>query len=110
EGDFIKMEATSVSNVIQRGGTILKTARSKAFTTKEGRSKAMTMLKEKGIDGLIPIGGDGTFRGANALYEEFGFPVVGIPGTIDNDIAGTDYTLGFDTAVNTAVEAIDKIR
>lgn len=110
EGDFIQMEATSVSNIIQRGGTILKTARSKAFTTKEGRSKAMDKLKEMGINGLIPIGGDGTLRGANALQEEFGLSVVGIPGTIDNDIAGTDYTLGFDTAVNTAVEAIDKIR
>jgi 6-phosphofructokinase 1 len=110
EGDIFKMETTSVSNIIQRGGTILKTARSKEFMTKEGRKKAFAQLKKNGIEGLILIGGDGTFKGANAFFNEFSLPAVGIPGTIDNDIAGTDYTLGFDTAVNTAVEAIDKIR
>jgi 6-phosphofructokinase 1 len=110
EGDIFDMDATSVSNIIQRGGTILKTARSKDFTTKEGRKKAFQQLQKKGIEGLILIGGDGTFKGANVFFNEFALPAVGIPGTIDNDIAGTDYTLGFDTAVNTAVEAIDKIR
>lgn len=110
EGDIFKMETTSVSNIIQRGGTILKTARSKEFMTPEGRKKAYQQLKKNGIEGLILIGGDGTFKGANTFFNEFSLPAVGIPGTIDNDIAGTDYTLGFDTAVNTAVEAIDKIR
>jgi 6-phosphofructokinase 1 len=110
EGDIFKMDTNSVSNIIQRGGTILKTARSKEFMTPEGRDKAFTQLKEHGIDGLVLIGGDGTFKGANAFFNEHAMPAIGIPGTIDNDIAGTDYTLGFDTAVNTAVEAIDKIR
>ncbi len=110
EGDIFKMDTTSVSNIIQRGGTILKTARSKEFTTEEGREKAYQQLKKNGIEGLILIGGDGTFKGANVFFGEHSMPAVGIPGTIDNDIAGTDYTLGFDTAVNTAVEAIDKIR
>jgi 6-phosphofructokinase 1 len=110
EGDIFEMETTSVSNIIQRGGTILKTARSKDFMTLEGRKKAFHQLKKNGIEGLIMIGGDGTFKGANVFFNEFSLPAVGIPGTIDNDIAGTDYTLGFDTAVNTAVEAIDKIR
>lgn len=110
EGDIFKMETTSVSNIIQRGGTILKTARSKEFTTKEGRSKAFVQLKKHKIDGLVLIGGDGTFRGAKAFCEEYRIASAGIPGTIDNDIAGTDYSLGFDTAVNTAVWAIDKIR
>ncbi len=110
EGDIFPMETTSVSNIIQRGGTILKTARSKDFMTKEGREKAFQQLKKHAIDGLVLIGGDGTFKGANIFFQEHSLPAVGIPGTIDNDIAGTDYTLGFDTAVNTAVEAIDKIR
>jgi 6-phosphofructokinase 1 len=110
EGDIYKMDTTSVSNIIQRGGTILKTARSKEFMTLEGREKAFHQLKKNGIEGLILIGGDGTFKGANVFFGEHLMPAVGIPGTIDNDIAGTDYTLGFDTAVNTAVEAIDKIR
>lgn len=110
EGDIYNMDTTSVSNIIQRGGTILKTARSKEFMTIEGREKAYQQLKKNGIEGLILIGGDGTFKGANAFFSEHSLPAVGIPGTIDNDIAGTDYTLGFDTAVNTAVEAIDKIR
>jgi len=110
EGDIFEMDTTSVSNIIQRGGTILKTARSKDFTTVEGRKKAFNQLKKHGIEGLVLIGGDGTFKGANVFFNEYSLPAVGIPGTIDNDIAGTDYTLGFDTAVNTAVEAIDKIR
>lgn len=110
EGDIFRMETTSVSNIIQRGGTILKTARSKEFMTKEGRKKAFQQLKKQGIDGLILIGGDGTFKGANVFFKEHSLPAIGIPGTIDNDIAGSDYTIGFDTAVNTAVEAIDKIR
>lgn len=110
EGDIFRMQTTDVSNIIQRGGTILKTARSEEFRSKEGRLKAFTNLKDKGIDGLVIIGGDGSFRGAHQFCSEFSISVVGIPGTIDNDIKGTDYTLGFDTAVNTAVEAIDKIR
>lgn len=110
DGDIFKMETTSVSNIMQRGGTILKTARSKEFMTPEGREKAYQQLKKNGIEGLILIGGDGTFKGANIFFNEYSLPAIGIPGTIDNDIAGTDYTLGFDTAVNTAVEAIDKIR
>lgn len=110
EGDIFPMETTSVSNIIQRGGTILKTARSKDFMTREGREMAFQQLKKHEIDGLVLIGGDGTFKGANVFFQEHSLPAIGIPGTIDNDIAGTDYTLGFDTAVNTAVEAIDKIR
>lgn len=110
EKDFAPMSARSVSNIIQRGGTILKSARSNAFMTAEGREKAYGNLMEDGIDGLIAIGGDGTFRGAIQFNEEFNIPIVGIPGTIDNDLCGTDFTLGFDTAVNTAVDAIDKIR
>lgn len=110
EGDIYDMDTTSVSNIIQRGGTILKTARSKDFLTVEGRKKAFEQLKKHEIDGLILIGGDGTFKGAHAFFQEHSLPAVGVPGTIDNDIAGTDYTIGFDTAVNTAVEAIDKIR
>lgn len=110
EGDIFKMETTSVSNIIQRGGTILKTARSKEFMTPEGRQKAYQQLQQHGIEGLILIGGDGTFKGANVFFNEHSLCAVGIPGTIDNDIAGTDYTIGFDTAVNTVVEAIDKIR
>jgi 6-phosphofructokinase 1 len=110
DGDMFEMKAQDVSNIISRGGTILKTARSKAFQTEEGRAKAFQQLKDRGIEGLVLIGGDGTFRGANAFFKEFSIPAVGLPGTIDNDLAGTDYTIGFDTAVNTAVEAIDKIR
>ncbi|HEY4652547.1 MAG TPA: 6-phosphofructokinase [Pontibacter sp.] len=110
KGEIFKMESSSVSNIIQRGGTILKSARSKEFATKEGRQKAYENLKQHGIDGLIAIGGDGTFTGANLFYEEFGIPTIGAPGTIDNDLYGTDYTIGYDTAVNTAISAIDKIR
>jgi 6-phosphofructokinase 1 len=109
-GDIVKLGARSVGNIIQRGGTILKTARSEEFTTKEGRAKAYENLKKYGINGLIAIGGDGTFTGLHKFYQEFNMPSVCIPGTIDNDIAGTDYTIGFDTATNTAVDAIDKIR
>ena len=110
EGDIYKMKSYSVSNIIQRGGTILKSARSKTFMTPEGRKKAFEHLKKRGIDGLVAIGGDGTFTGANLYYQEYGIPIVGIPGTIDNDLFGSDYTIGFDTAVNTALSAIDSIR
>ncbi|MGC8594495.1 MAG: 6-phosphofructokinase [Candidatus Kryptoniota bacterium] len=110
KGDFQPMGPRSVSNIIQRGGTILKTARSSEFRTPEGRAKAAANLRANGIDGLVAIGGNGTFQGATLLYEEQGIPTVGVPGTIDNDLYGTDYTIGYDTAINTAVEAIDKIR
>lgn len=110
DDDIIKMEGKSVANIIQRGGTILKTARCKEFFEYEGRKKAYDNLKKRGIDGLVIIGGDGSFRGAKKFHEEFDIPSAGIPGTIDRDIVGTDFTIGFDTAVNTAVEAIDKIR
>jgi 6-phosphofructokinase 1 len=110
EDDIYKMESRSVANIIQRGGTILKTARCKEFLTPEGRKKGYEILKRRGIDGLVIIGGDGSFRGAVAFSQEYDIPVIGIAGTIDKDIYGTDFTIGFDTAVNTAVEAIDKIR
>lgn len=109
-GDIFKMDSHSVSNIVQKGGTILKSARSKEFMTPEGRKKAYEQLLKFEIEGLIAIGGDGTFTGAGIFYDEFGLPTVGAPGTIDNDLFGTDYTIGFDTAVNTALEAIDKIR
>ncbi|MFN8406273.1 MAG: 6-phosphofructokinase [Sphingobacteriaceae bacterium] len=109
-GDFIPMGRKSVANIIQRGGTILKTARSVEFRTKEGRKKAYEQLKSQNIDALVAIGGDGTFTGANIFIEEFDIPVIGLPGTIDNDLAGTDYTIGYDTAINTVIEAVDKIR
>jgi len=109
-GDFEVLGARSVRGILNKGGTILKSARSKAFRTKEGRKKAHDQLEKAGIDALVAIGGDGTFTGAMIFNEEFGFPVMGIPGTIDNDIFGTTHTLGFDTALNTVVEAIDKIR
>jgi len=109
--DFRTMESHSVSKIIELGGTILKSSRLPEFgTDKSLRQKAFDNLKEEGIDALVVIGGDGSFRGANLLFEEFGLPVVGIPGTIDNDIYGTDFTIGFDTAINTAMEAVDKIR
>jgi len=108
--DFKKMTSHEVSNIIQTGGTILKTARSAEFRQKEGRLKAYENLKANKIDGLIVIGGDGSFAGATILSKEFNFPVIGIPGTIDNDLYGTDYTIGYDTALNTVVEAVDKIR
>ena len=108
--DIFKMESRSVANIIQRGGTILKTARCKDFYNYEGRKKAYENLQKRGINGLVVIGGDGSFRGATLLSQEFDLPCIGLAGTIDKDIAGTDFTIGFDTAVNTAVEAIDKIR
>jgi 6-phosphofructokinase 1 len=110
ENDIVPMHSRSVANIIQRGGTILKTARCKEFFEHEGRKKAYNNLKKLGINGLVIIGGDGSFRGAHKLSGEFDIPCIGLPGTIDKDIAGTDFTIGFDTAVNTAVEAIDKIR
>lgn len=108
--DFKPMEARSVSDIIQRGGTILKTARCEEFRTAEGRLSAYNNLKNAGINGVIVIGGDGTFKGGGIFNEEYDIPFVGIPGTIDNDITGTDYTIGYDTALNTVVEAVDKIR
>lgn len=110
EDDIFRMESRSVANIIQRGGTILKTARSKEFFEPEGRAKAYENLKKRGINGLVIIGGDGSFKGAQKFSNEFDIPCIGLPGTIDKDIAGSDFTIGFDTAVNTAVEAIDKIR
>ncbi|CAN5850278.1 6-phosphofructokinase [soil metagenome] len=110
EGDFVEMDRQSVSNIVQMGGTVLKSARSTAFMTPEGRASAAGHLKEAEIDALIAIGGDGTFRGASVLFEEHGIPIVGCPGTIDNDLFGTDETIGYDTALNTALENIDRIR
>ena len=109
-GEMVPLGVRDVANILQRGGTILLTARSQEFLTEEGRAKAAERLKTAGIVGLVAIGGDGTFRGAMRLLEEHRVPVVGVPGTIDNDLYGTDYTIGFDTAVNTALEAIDRIR
>lgn len=110
ENDIVPMHSRSVANIIQRGGTILKTARCKDFFEPAGRKKAYEHLKALGINGLVIIGGDGSFRGANVFSSEYDIPCIGLPGTIDKDIAGTDFTIGFDTAVNTAVDAIDKIR
>ena len=110
EEDLSFMDSRSVANIIQKGGTILKSARCKEFYAVEGRKKACEVLAKFGIEGLVVIGGDGSFQGALALSRECGIPVIGLAGTIDKDIAGTDFTIGFDTAVNTAVEAIDKIR
>jgi 6-phosphofructokinase 1 len=110
EGDFKEMGPRSVNNIVNKGGTILKSARSKEFMTVEGRKKAHENLVAAGIDALVVIGGDGSFTGAEIFNNEFGYPVMGIPGTIDNDIFGTSHTLGFDTALNTVVDCIDKIR
>lgn len=110
DDDIIQMDTKSVANIIQRGGTVLKTARCKDFFEYEGRKKAYENLTKREIDGVVIIGGDGSFRGAVKFSTEFDIPCIGIAGTIDKDIAGTDFTIGFDTAVNTAVEAIDKIR
>lgn len=110
EGAVEKMDASSVGNIMQRGGTILQTSRCKEFHDPETRKEAANLLRRKNIDGLVVIGGNGSYNGAWLLHEEHGIPVVGIPGTIDNDILGSDYTIGFDTAVQTAVEAVDKIR
>lgn len=109
EGNIEKMEIGSVGDIIHRGGTIIYSARSEEFKTDEGQEKGIEQLKKFGIEGLIIIGGDGSFRGAQKLTEK-GYPCIGIPGTIDNDIAGTDFTIGFDTALNTIIEAIDKVR
>jgi 6-phosphofructokinase 1 len=108
--DFIKLGSRSVANIVHRGGTILETARCEQMKTKEGIGKANGVLQREGIEGLITIGGDGTFRGAVAVAEAGNVKLIGIPGTIDNDVYGTDYTIGFDTAINTALDAIDKIR
>ncbi|MDR3293817.1 MAG: 6-phosphofructokinase [Clostridiales bacterium] len=109
-GDIKPLERGSVSDIIQRGGTILKTARCKEFETLAGMKKAAYNMKVFGVDGLVVIGGDGSFKGAKELFDNFGVPSVGIPGTIDNDLAYTDYTLGFDTAVNTVLSAINNLR
>ncbi|TDG37393.1 6-phosphofructokinase [Pedobacter changchengzhani] len=108
--DFVNMDRKSVANIIQRGGTILKTARSEAFNTVEGRKKAYDNLKANHVDALVVIGGDGTFRGASVFSKEYDFPIIGLPGTIDNDLEGTDFTIGYDSALNTVVDAVDKIR
>ena len=110
EGDLVNMTARDVHHIISRGGTVLKSARSKEFRTVEGRKKAYESLKKHNVDAMVVIGGDGSFTGGMIFSKEFDFPVIGIPGTIDNDIFGTDFTIGYDSALNTAVEAIDKIR
>ncbi|HRL71255.1 MAG TPA: 6-phosphofructokinase [Flavobacterium sp.] len=110
EGDFKEMGPRSVNNIVNKGGTILKSARSSEFKTLEGRKKAHENLVKAGVDALVVIGGDGTFTGGLLFSTEFNFPIMGIPGTIDNDIFGTSHTLGYDTALNTVVEVIDKIR
>ena len=109
ESDLVEMDLSSVGDIIHRGGTILKSSRCEEFKTEEGRQKAVKILKKHGIDCLVVIGGDGSFNGAQKL-SDLGFPAIGIPGTIDNDLAYTDYTIGFDTALNTVVDAISKIR
>ena len=108
--NFINLDAASVANIIQRGGTILKSSRSEEFKTPEGRKKAYENTKNQKIEGIICIGGNGTYTGAEVFYKEYGIPSIGVPGTIDNDLFGTDHTIGYDTAINTAMEAIDKIR
>lgn len=110
DGNFMDMDSRSVSGIIQRGGTILKTARSERFRTPEGRKLAYETLSAYEVDAIVAIGGDGTFTGGNIFSQEYGIPFIGIPGTIDNDLYGTDFTIGFDTACNTVIEAIDKIR
>ena len=110
QNDIKKLDSKNITHVLERGGTFLKSARSEEFRTPEGRKKAYENLKSHGIDGLVVIGGDGSLTGAHLFYQEYGIPSVGLPGTIDNDLSGTDSTIGFDTACNTAIEAIDKIR
>jgi 6-phosphofructokinase 1 len=110
EGNIKPLVTSDVSNIIQRGGTILKSARCKEFQTKEGRQKAFENIQKFNLDGIVAIGGDGTFTGANIFNKEFNIPFIGIPGTIDNDLYGTDYAIGYDTALNTVIEAVDKIR
>ncbi|MBL7891502.1 MAG: 6-phosphofructokinase [Bacteroidia bacterium] len=108
--EFVKLQAVSVANIIQRGGTILKTARSARFMTDEGMELAFNNLKKHNVDALITVGGDGTFRGAKVFGDKYKYSIVGIPGTIDNDLVGTDLAIGYDTAINTVVDAVDKIR
>ena len=110
DNHMISLNRQSVANIIQRGGTFLKTARSDRFMTKEGRKKAFEQLSKNGIDALVCIGGNGSYTGAMMFHEEFGIPIIGLPGTIDNDLYGTDYTIGYDTAINTALDSIDRIR
>ena len=110
DADFVEMDGQSVSNIVQKGGTILKSARSDRFREVEGRAQAAEHLRSANIDALVGVGGDGTFRGAALLYDEHGISTVGCPGTIDNDLFGTDETIGYDTAMNTAIENIDRIR
>lgn len=110
KGDITAMDTKSVANIIQRGGTILKTARSEQFKTTQGRQTAYENLRQHKIDAMVVIGGDGTFTGASKFAEEFDFPIIGLPGTIDNDLLGTDFTIGYDTAINTVTQAVDKIR
>lgn len=110
DNEIVPVESITVGGIIGRGGTMLRTARSKEFMTPAGRSRAVDTLRSHEIEGLVIIGGDGSLTGARALHEEFKFPVMGVPGSIDNDIAGTDFSIGFDTAVNTALEAIDRVR
>jgi 6-phosphofructokinase 1 len=109
-GDFHRLQGRSVTGIIQRGGTVLGTSRSSAFELPEGRSRAVTQLRAAGIEGLVAIGGDGTIRACNLLWQEHQFPVIVVPATIDNDVPGTDFSIGFDTAVNAAVDAMDRIR
>lgn len=109
-GDIFQMDAKSVANIIQRGGTMLKTARSEEFRTREGRAKAYENLKKHNIDALVAIGGEGTFTGSKIFMEEHPVSIMGLPGTIDNDLQGTDFTIGYDTAINTVIDAVDKIR
>lgn len=110
-GDIIPLDSSSVSGIIQRGGTILKSARSRRFMTPEGRRQAYDNLKKHDIDGIVAIGGDGTFKGASVFMDEYpDVSFIGLPGTIDNDLVGTDFTIGYDTAINTVVEAVDKLR
>ncbi len=108
--DIIKLDSSHIAHILERGGTFLKSARSDEFRTVEGRKKAYDNLRSHGIDALIVIGGDGSLTGAHLFYKEHGIPAIGLPGTIDNDLSGTDSTIGYDTACNTAIEAIDKIR
>lgn len=110
DNEIVPLDSKSVGGIIGLGGTILRTARSKEFRTREGREKAIKALEQQGIEGMVVIGGDGSLTGARALHEEFGFPVMGVPGSIDNDINGTDFSIGFDTSVNAALGAIDRVR
>lgn len=110
DGESMGLDTKAVGGIIAQGGTILRTARSQEFRSREGRQKAVARLKSEAVEGLVVIGGDGSLTGARLLHEEFGFPIMGVPGSIDNDIPGTDFSIGFDTAVNTALEAIDKVR